>query len=1050
MRTDRLLDWCSVAASLLTCTLVLAPSRAVAQTTTGTILGTVTDSSGAVLPGATVTITSPETGQVHTVVTGNQGRYRLPQLSVGTYDVQAELMGFQSQVRRNLPLTVGGEMVIDFALGLGGIEEVIEVTSEAPMVQTTSTEVGALVDERMIRSLPLNARDIQQLAILQPGVQQNNYHNFGTQMVVSGTRPQNNRFLLNGVDTTFSFTTSPVSAAGIMMGVEAVQEFKLLVGQYSAAYGEKSGGVLNTVTKAGTNEFHGSVYEFHRNDKFDAKNYFDQGDPPPFNRNQFGVSIGGPIVRGRSFFFANFEGFRQRLGLSHLAVVPDDRAREGYLPDPANPGGEIHVGIAPQVQPYLALFPKANGRSFGDGTAQFFSNPKQEIDEHYFTTRLDHRLSDADSLYGVYTGDWSEEFTPTQNPNFADHRTYNKHIFSAQNIHTFSPNLINTTRVGFNKSYYFFRTDTLVDVDRSLYFVPDPFYAPTDNGQFGVVSITGLKGLGQTSTGVNITPRWFDYRMLSLNSDFNYLRGAHSWQFGFLYKRTWDDTVVANPNSRGNFTFLSLRSFMQGQPRLFSVYVPDESVLERNWRHHLFGAYVEDSIRLRNLTLNLGVRYETLVGPSEANGRVSNLRGGFLDPAPTVGKPYFKQPRNLISPRAGFNWDPSGDGRVSIRGGGAIFYDQINNWYYFLQAPGSAPFSRNVTLINPPFPNALAAIPPTSLPDFNAVQYDAKAPTKYSFDLTMQRELGGAMSLMVAYVGSQSRNNGRSGNQNLYEPEILPDGTKFWPAGLNQRPNPNFRQIGMIIFDARTSYNSFQATLERRSAQGLAFRMNYTFAKCTDDISNEFGGGSLNGGSAVQDTKDRASSRGPCSFNAEQTVNITTTWNLPGRNLQGIAGALFGNWQWSTITTIQSGMPFELGLGFHNSRQGQLGSGPDRPNWAPGCDADNAIQGGPDQYFDPMCFVPAEPGFLGNVPSRVLRGPGLLTSDWSLAKTANLGNGRRLEIRAEVFNVFNRSNFAVPASTLFQNRDTRIGSAGLITRTITPSRQAQFGVKFMF
>lgn len=1035
-----------VAAAIL---FVATPHHATAQVTTGTIQGTVSDTTGGVLPGVTVTITNAGTGAMRATVTDERGHYLESQMAVGQYDVQAELAGFQSQVRKGIALNVGSQLTINFSLGVATVSETITVTMQAPLVQMVSAEVSATVDARQLAALPLNARDIQQLAVLQPGVQLNNYHNFGKNMVVSGTRPEHNRYLLNGVDTTFTFTTAPVSAAGIIMGIDAVEEFKVLTSDYSAAYGEKAGGVVNTITKSGTNEFHGSAYEYLRNSKFDAPNYFDQGgDPPPFRRDQFGFSLGGPIVKGKTFFFVNVENFRQRLNLSNLAIVPSADAHLGFLPDPTT-GQRQFVGVAPTVAPYLALYPLPNGRTFADGTGEYFSNPLQTIDEYYVTVRIDQAVGQRNQLSGVFTGDWSQEFTPTQVDLFADNRTYDKQIASIQNVSTISDHLVNTTRVGANKTWYFFRTDTTSVIDRSLYFVPDPFYAPTDVGQFGAVNVTGLKGLGNTSTNVNITPRWFDYWMLSLNTDFDYSKGRHNVQFGGSFKRTWDDTVVANPASRGNFTFLSLRSFLQGQPSTFNVYVPG-SDLERNYRINIYGFYVQDDFRLTDrMTLNLGLRYEHQVGPKEVENRITNL-DSLLASAPTVGGDYFKNP-HLVSPRFGWVWDPKGDGRTSLRAGGGIFFDQIGPWYYFLVAPGNFPFTRNVTVVNPPFPNAVSQIPATSPIDFNAIDTNPSAPTKYAYNLTFQRDIGHRTSLLVAYVGSQSRNLGRTGNQNLFPPTVDANGELFWPATGLTRPNLNFRSISYMHFDASSSYDSFQMAVDRRIAEGFAFSGNYTYAKCTDDVSNEFGGGALNGGASLQYAGDVRSSRGPCSFIANHSGNITTTLDLGGRNLTGVAGALFKGWQWSTITTMQSGVPFEVALGFHNSRQGDLGAGPDRPSWAPGCDAKNAILGTPDQWFDPACFVPAAPGYLGNVRSRSLRGPGLFTSDWGLSKKVAMGSTRHAEFRLEAFNIFNRANFSTPSSTvIFTGGRTRVGSAGLITRTITPSRQVQLGFKFVF
>jgi len=442
------------------------------------MLGTVTDTTGAVLPGVTVVIRNIDTAFTRTSITDQRGQYLAPQMPIGLYEVQARLDNFQTQIKRNVRLIIASDLMVNFSLEVSTGHDVLEVQSESPPVQLTSAEIAAVVEERALRSLPLNARDIQQLAVLQPGVQANKYHNAGPEMVVSGSRPEHNRFLLNGVDLTFTNPTSPVSAAGVIMGIEAVQDFKLVSSDYSAAYGEKGGGILNTVTKSGTNSFHGSAYEYLRNDVLDARNFFDQGDVPPFNRHQFGASLGGPIRRGKTFFFGNYERLRHRLNLSDLALVPDVRARQGYLPDKNAPGGERFIGLASQVVPYLALIPEPNGADRGDGSAEYFSHPLQRIDDSYATLRLDHEFNVRNSLSAVYTGDWSTEFTPVQNPNFADHRDYNRHIWSFQNVHIFSSSFLNTTRVGVNKTWLFARTDTTVSIDPSLYFVPNPFSRP--------------------------------------------------------------------------------------------------------------------------------------------------------------------------------------------------------------------------------------------------------------------------------------------------------------------------------------------------------------------------------------------------------------------------------------------------------------------------------------------------------------------------------------------------------------------------------------------
>jgi outer membrane receptor protein involved in Fe transport len=1041
--------------SLLTLAIVfsLVSSTAKAQVVTATVLGSVTDASGAVLPGVTVTIRNAGTGQTRTTVTDGQGRYREVQLAIGPYEVRAELQGFKTQVRPDIVLTVGAEVVINLSLGLGTVSETVVVTGEAPLVQTSTTEVGALVDQKMLQQLPLNARDIQQLAVLQPGVQSQRYNFYGPEMVVRGSRPSTNRFLLNGVDSANSFGTSPVSAAGIIMGMEGLQEFKILTSDYGAAYGIKPGGVVNMVTKSGTNNFHGSGYEFQRHNTLDSKNYFDQGSSaPPFNREQFGASIGGPVVSGKTFFFANYEQLRHRLSLSNVAIVPDAQARLGNLPDPTRPGQYTAVGLSPSIIPYMNLIPQPNGKNFGDGTAQYFSNPLQVVGDRYMTVRFDHQVSSNDALWGVYTGDWADSLTPQANPNFADHVTTRKNIFSIQNVHTFSASLVHTLRAGFNRSWYFDRADTLVPIDSSLYAVPDPYFAPTPQAQFPQIAITGLSSLGNTP---NPTPVWYQHTAINIDSDFNYTRGAHSWQFGGTFQRWYDDGDVANAAARGDYTFQSLRTFLQGKPSRVNIYLPGSDP-SRKWRNNIVGLYAQDDMRLRsNLTVSAGLRWETVYGPTEADGKLVNIAGP-LAPSPMVGS-YINQPRANFEPRLGLNWDVFGDGKTSVRGGGGIFDSLITPYTYHRNIGADVPFTTQLSITNPTFPNPYLSVFPNAPPDFVGSDINPNTPRLISYHAALQRQLFARTTVTVGYVGSLGRYLPRNAvintaDENIPYPQVLSDGTYYWPASTTARPNPNFGRIAIIHYDGSSTYNSLQLTVDRRIGQGFGFGGNYTYGICTDDVSDEYNQAITNTSATLQYSRDVHSSRGNCSYNSNHSMNLTTTWDLPGKEMKGIAGGFFGRWRWSTITSLQSGLPFEVTTGFNNSRQNvattALG---DRPSFAPGCNADNAITGNPAQWFDPNCFVLPPPGYLGAMPSRSLHGPALFTSDWALAKTFMIRGDKRIEVQAQVFNITNRANFSVPsARTLWTDANTRIASAGQITSTITPARQVQVGLRFAF
>lgn len=1034
--------------------LVLATSGIIsAQTITGTILGTVTDKTGAVLPKATVTISNTGTGLTRSAVTDEQGRYEARALPVGNYEVKVELSSFGTQVRQ-LPLNVGAEVGLNFSLEVGTVQQQVQVTSEAALVQTSSAEVAALVDQRMIQELPLNARDVQQLATVQPGVQSQAAYNglYGANISVRGARPEQNKYLLNGIDASTSFGTSPVSAANIMMGVEGLEEFKVMSSDYSAAYGGKQGGVVTMVTKSGTNRYHGSLYEFHRDSALDAQDYFAVGGNPPLKRDQFGASLGGPIRKEKTFFFVNYEQFRQRMSLSDVGVVPTDRARAGYV---TTAGKETYVGLTSSMAPFMALIPHSNGPVLkGDpNLAYFYSSPNQGIDERYGTIRVDHRLTNKDQFWAVVTGDWSLSGTPEPNPNFEAFNYRNKKLFSAEDVHSFSNNLLGDFRFGLNKNYYFDETTAIVPVDKSLYVAANPYVTPSGRGAFESIGFgNGMTGMANTGNA----PVWYNHTGLEWDAEFSYMAGAHTWKIGGNYSYSMDDGSYSAVQARGEITFQTLQSFLAGSADLANVILPGSDPT-RNFRSSMASAYAEDSWRVsRNFTLSMGLRWEALLSLNEARGKFANLRGGPMDPTPTVGNPILIAQKNNLAPRFGFAWDVTGDGKTSVRGGAGIFYNQINP-FSLRESSNNAPITVQVSLINAPFPNVFSAIVPTNItPDFGAIQFRPETPLLYSYHASFQREVAWKTVVSASYIGSRGRNlpsgaivNSDFGNRLL--PQTLPNGQLYWPAGLT-RPNPNFGRIGYDEFVFGSSYNSMQLQAERRFA-AFTFSGNYTRASCWADNSGELNTALGNGGGpgVMQYARNLSSGYGPCAFTSVNSGNILSTWSLPGQHLKGVVGSVVGGWRWSTITSFQSGLPFNVSTGFNRSRQ-NIGTSAlgDRPNWAPGCNASNAIVGRITEWFNPQCFVLPDAGYLGNVPAMALRGPGLFTSDWSLAKDFGIKESKRVEVQAQLFNIFNHPNFAVPAAALWSNANSRRGTAGIITRDVVAMRQMQLGIKFAF
>ena len=444
------------------------------------VSGRALDISGSAIPGAGITVRSVETGAIRTVGTDESGLYRALSLPVGRYEIRAEKDGFKTEIRSGITLVVGQEAVVNLTLEVGQVQQELTVTAEAPLVNTTTSQTAGLVGEREVKELPLNGRSFDNLITLNAGtvnftsMRSAGTGGFGNAFSVSGRRPGENFFLLNGVEYTSAsqIETTPGGASGQLLGIDAIREFNVVKDDYSAAYGKRAGGQVSMVTMSGTNQLHGSVFEFLRNSVLDARNFFDQADIPPFKRNSFGGSAGGPIRKDRTFVFGNYEGFRQRLGLSNVAVVPDNNARRGLLPDARNPGQFINVGLAPGIAPYFALWPEPNGASLGDGTALLYNNPASPINENFLTTRLDHSFSERDSLSGVYTFDGGNSINPSVNPSSGQRLRARNQVVSMQDAHTFSPTIVNTFTAGFSRGMFLQISSPLVEFPASLSSVP--------------------------------------------------------------------------------------------------------------------------------------------------------------------------------------------------------------------------------------------------------------------------------------------------------------------------------------------------------------------------------------------------------------------------------------------------------------------------------------------------------------------------------------------------------------------------------------------------
>jgi outer membrane receptor protein involved in Fe transport len=782
-----------------------------AQTVTGTIVGTVLDSGGASVPNARITVLNQDTGITRSAVSTEEGQFRVPQLSSGAYTVSAEAPGLSKMEVKDVKVAVAAEIRVDLMLTVAATTTEVQVSGDAIAVNTENAAVSTLMTQSAIEQVPLNARDVQQLAIIQPGVQSDPNDNWGNQIVIAGSRPQQNRYLQEGIDTTWTSKTAPVSAAGVVLGVEAVKEFQVLESNYTAEYGERPGGTLNAIFKSGSNAWHGSAYEYLRNSWFDARSFFDpQSGPPSFKRNQFGSAFGGPIKKDKHFFYVNYEGYRHILGQSQTDFVPDSNARNGKLPcsvlaspKPASctgqpgttlatvpgfvPGGFIQ-GAINLLEPPCTLAPA------GDGSCSSVNVTSQRVGENFVVSKLDFTLGAKDSLATSYKYDTSLSNSPQQNPNFNLLQQVHAQIFTARETHIFSPNFLNTLNFGFNRTFFLWNLGVTVPVPETInggnpFTIPNGgVMSPDGLPVLPVVSITGLTSIGAFSSGTTVTPRWIGYTGGTLNDDVDILRGKHAFRFGVQYKK-WDDNVYNSASTyQGTIAFQSLQNLLAGKANTFTQTIPG-SDLGRGYRSWLIGLYGEDTYRvMSNLTLTLGLRWEMVPGPHESLNRLSNLYNPNTDKIPESGGTYFHgSPRNF-EPRIGITWDPFHNGKTSVRAGFGIFHDEIEAYYYFIQEGHVLPYANNASLKASPPSNPLPSWPAPSISQLQALPTTnqafaavmplyPKSPAKYSYNLEIQRQLPWKMIMSIGYVGSFGRNLGRPIGWSDYNPMIQAPGS---------------------------------------------------------------------------------------------------------------------------------------------------------------------------------------------------------------------------------------------------------------------------------
>ena len=860
---------------LLLVSILVAP-YSYGQSAAGTLSGTVRDETGALIPGVSVTITNTDTGLTRAAVTDDQGRYRAVALSLGLYEVKAELVGFQTSLRQGITLTVATETVVHLTLSIGELTSEVVVQGEAPLVNTKSATLGALVDAKKIRDLPLNGRSYDQLALLQPGVVMAKRQVGGGitgghstfKLSIAGSRPNENAFLLDGTDVTDYRGGTPGSVAGQSLGTEAIREFRVLTNNYSAEYGRASGGVVTTVSRSGTNAFHGSLFEFHRNDNLDARNFFDPADQPEFKRNQFGFAVGGPIIQNQTFFFVNYEGLRERLGISQRATVPGEDLRAGP--------------VAAEIKPYLDLYPPVNtGVIFGDGTGHHVFGASQPTDEDYVTGRIDHSFSDNHTVFGRYTLTDSEVVEPLEYPFTTEPSEGRNQYVTLENKNILSPRWLNTFRVGFARTFVI--EDILVEgVPEALDWVPGhPLF---------VSSALDVRGLDEI--GLPRIPRWFAFNQYEFSDDINYTQGRHSLKFGFVGKRIQLNSDATNRGG-GEFEFKSVNDFLTNDPDEFIASLPGLG-RHRNWRQSSFGFYLQDDLEVApNLAVNLGVRWEFTTSPNEVNGKAAKLPDPTQDET-IQGNPLFETSKATIAPRVGLAWDPSGDGKMALRAGFGIFFDQPYAKYWFSPGRAAPPFFKVGTMDSGfTFPDAWdellsrAEAGVSTEETFQTVKEEQATAYSMQFNLTLQREVLPDTVVSLGYAGNLGRKAIRAGNTNTSIPEICPaapecaaagrpDGSKFFTDRAD-RLNEFWGKIRLQTTDANSTYHGLQAALNKRFSNRLQLQGSYTLSKAMS-IQDNISGGEFVGSNLVMDVFDPGLDWAPAAYDTRHNFVFNYTY----------------------------------------------------------------------------------------------------------------------------------------------------------------------------
>jgi hypothetical protein len=1060
-----------------------------AQLDTGSISGTVRDSTGAILQAATVRIIEPETGIAVSLLSNNDGFYSAPALHIGRYTVSASAAGFATETRAGIDLRVQDRLNIDFSLSPGQTNTVVTVEGGAPLLQTEDSSMGQVVDDATMENLPLNGRNYIQLATLGAGTSPSRRGAERDTFIANGAREIQNTYLLDGIDNKNKIVGFDSSAAqAIEPVIDGVQEFKVETSTFSAEFGQAAGAVVNVTLKSGTNQFHGSMWEYLRNSFFDATPYFQvHGQKPNYNQNQFGATFGGPIIKDRTFFFASWQSLQSVEIAPQLATVPTLNQRAGIFSTPiydpastvANPNGSGYVRTPfpgkqipmnlwdPVATNLLALYPLPNL----PGATNFLSDQAERIASEQGNIRGDHRFNEKDTAFVRYSKQEISSVLPAPLPpptSLASDVWTESHSVVGSETHIFRPNLINEARFGYMETREVQQVPgTNLDAQYGIQGAPD---YPEVHG-LPTFAISGLNTLGTTgpgslplsTTGSGNLPLDKQGRNIQFLDNLSWVKGRHTLKFGLdveqvtLYGHvtlsarpafTFTGVYTQNPQSRPG-TGSAFADFLLGYVNSYTVSTrPDNES-----RQHTFEGYIQDDWKVSpRLTLNLGLRYELAMPWYETSNHYSDF---ILQPGPADGllvtaaeagqyglRNSFATPDTKnFAPRAGLAYQLTP--KTVIRSGFGVFYGRTdenlgissrptNNPPYFLRSINTGDQIHTLITLSEGIPANI--LNPNDVINSNVNSWPIHMPLPYTYEwnLNIQQQLGAGFTGQVGYVGSSSHDLYVDPNFNQPQPG---------PGSIASRePFPQYSQILAYLPLDRSNYNSLIAQIERRFRNGFSFLGAFTWSH------------SLDYGGQVSDSVDYGpqnpfnwtSNYGNSNFDVRRRLSLSYIYELPfGRgkalvNQPGIARAILGGWQLSGVTSYQTGLPFTPILSYDPTNTGTTA----RPNIVAG--AALYPSPSPSDWFNNAAFVAPAAYTYGNAGRNILRGPNTFNSDVGLLRTATFKERYTLQFSAQAFNVFNTPQFGLPNNTV------GVGTTGVITTVVTPERQLQLGLHLMF